>query len=119
MTAPVLSPVDIEHKIQEIAARIHRGVRVVTDAETEARRAKHRLDLAYARAYLDHRGPAHEKRYAAELAVEEERAACDVAEVAFRHAERTARALSEELRAYQSIGASVRQMYQGERGFGS
>lgn len=118
MSAPVLSPVDIETRIQEIAARIHKGVSVVTAAESEARRAKHVLDLAYARAYLDHRGPAHEKRYAAELAVEKEREACDIAEVAFRHAERTARALSEELRAMQSVGASIRAMYSSERGFG-
>jgi hypothetical protein len=48
-----------------------------------------------------------------------ERGAAEVAEVAFRHAERTARALENELRATQSIGASVRAMYVSEKGFGS
>jgi uncharacterized protein YaaN involved in tellurite resistance len=39
-----------------------------------------------------------------------------VYDVAFKHAERTARALTEKLRAYQSIGASVRAMYSAPGG---
>jgi hypothetical protein len=115
----VLNPVDLEQKIQEISRHIHTGVRVVTDAEREAREQRRLYDLAYARAYQAHKGPAHEKRYAAEEATTEQRGAAEVAEVAFRHAERTARALENELRATQSIGASVRAMYVSERGFGS
>lgn len=114
----VLNPVDIEHNIQECARRIHKGVTVVGNAEKEHREAAHRHDVAFARAYMDHDGAAHEKRYAATLATQDERSAADVAELAFKHAERTARALEAELRAWQSVGASIRAMYQGEKGLG-
>jgi hypothetical protein len=115
----VLNPADLEAKIQEISRRIHEGVKVVTAAERDAREQRRLYDLAYARAYMAHEGPAHERRYAAEIATTDDRNTVDVAEVAFKHAERTARALENELRATQSIGASIRQMYASERGFGS
>lgn len=115
----VLNPADIEKHIQEISRRIHRGVEVVTAAERDAREQRRLYDLAYAKAYMGHDGPAHEKKFAAEVATTDARSTVDVAEVAFRHAERTARALENELRATQSIGASIRQMYASERGFGS
>ena len=41
----------------------------------------------------------------------DEREARDVAEIAYRHADKIHKALDSELRAWQSIGASVRQMY--------
>jgi hypothetical protein len=107
----VLNPVDVETSIRDCANRIHRGVTVVTHAEAAFRDADRLFDVAFAHAYLDHQGPAHEKKYAATIATEEQRKTRDVAEMAFRHADRTARALSEELRALQSIGASVRAMY--------
>ena len=114
----VLNPADLEGKIQEISRRIHEGVKVVTAAERDARDRRRLYDLAYAKAYLGHDGPAHERKHAAEVATTDERNTADVAEVAFKHAERTARALENELRATQSIGASIRSMYAGERGFG-
>ncbi len=114
----VLNPADIERHIQEISRRIHEGVKVVSAAERDAREQRRIYDLDYARAYQAHDGPAHEKRYAAEEQTTAQRQTADIAEVAFRHAERTARALENELRATQSIGASIRQMYASERGFG-
>jgi hypothetical protein len=107
----VLNPVEVEQHIRELANHISRGVTIVSNAEAEARRARHACDVAFAHAYIAYDGPAHQKRYAAEASTEEERAEADTKELAFRHAERTARALTEELRAYQSIGASVRAMY--------
>jgi len=115
----VLNPADIEAKIQEISRRIHEGVKVVTNAERDAREKRRLYDHAFAQAYMKHDGPAHEKRYAAEVETTDRRAAAEDAEVVFKHAERTARALENELRATQSVGASVRSMYAGERGFGS
>lgn len=114
----VLNPVDIEQSIQGVAKRIHNGVTVVTNAEAEFRQADREYDAAFARAYMAHEGPAHEKKYAAELATQVERQVRDVAELAFKHGERTARALEAELRAWQSVGASIRAMYAGERGVG-
>lgn len=107
----VLNPVDVENAIRACSARIHEGVKVVTKAEREMKAATRTYDRAYAKAYLDADGPAHEKKYRAELATVEEPDAMEVAEVAFRFAERTARAVTEELRAMQSVGASVRAMY--------
>src|SRR5437660_299719 len=110
----VLNPADLEKAIQEISRRIHNGVRVVTDAETNAREKRRLYDHAYALAYIQHEGPAHEKRYAAEVSTTEQRKKAEDAEVVFRHAERNARALENELRATQSTGASIRAMYAGE-----
>ena len=107
----VLNPVEIEAAIRECARRIHNGVRVVTEAERAARERRRRYDHAFAVAYMQNAGPAHEKRYAAEVATTGQRAEAEDAEIAFRHAERQARAVEAELRAWQSVGASVRTMY--------
>lgn len=106
-----LNPEDIEQKIRHVADSITRGVHHVTAAHTEAARTAHAYDLAFARAYMSYDGPAHAKRYAAEVATEGERQARDMAEVAYNHAKRLAAALTEELRAYQSVGASIREVY--------
>jgi hypothetical protein len=68
-------------------------------------------DRAFAHAYLTAEGPAHEKKYRAELETRVERDAMEIADLAYRHAERQSRALEAKLRAFQSVGASVRQMY--------
>lgn len=111
MNTEVLNPADIEAAIRECSRRIHNGVQVVTDAEKDARRKRRLFDHAFAVAYMEHSGPAHEKKYAAERATTDDRAVAEDAEIVFRHAERTARAVESELRALQSIGASVRTMY--------
>jgi hypothetical protein len=116
----VLNPVDVEQVIRSTADQIARGVTIVSTAEATAREAERVYDRAYAAAYLTAPGPSHEKKYRAELATEAERDAMDVAGLAFKHAERTARALESKLRAYQSVNASVRAMFSGQMsGFGS
>lgn len=110
MSAPI-NPVDIESAIRKIADRIARGVLVCDERYRAHLDAQRDYDAAYARAYLEHDGPAHEKRYAAELATEQQRTARDVADAAYRYADRQAKALDAELRAWQSVGASVRAMY--------
>jgi hypothetical protein len=111
MTAEVLNPVDIENAIRSCSNRIGNGVKVCSDAYAEFLEADRAFDQAYARAYMAHDGAAHERKYAAELATEEERQNRDAADVAYRYADRLARALENELRAWQSLGASVRSMY--------
>lgn len=115
-----LSPEQVEAAINQVRQNISRGVRIVSAAEREARAAAAAFDRAYAHAYLDHPGPAHEKRYAAEVdpGVVRARDARDVAQLAYRHAERVADALQAELRAYQSINKSVTSMYGAETGVG-
>lgn len=111
MTLDALNPVDIEHKVREIANRIALSAGVCNDRYRAFLDADRAYDQAYARAYLGDGGPAHERRYAAEVATAAEREARDVADAAYRYADRLAKALESELRAYQSVGASVRQMY--------
>ncbi len=110
MSTP-LSPVDIENRIREIAGRISKGVRICSQAYAEYLLALRTYERAFAHAYLAHQGAAHERKYAAELATGEERAARDQADVAYRYADRTAKALEAELRAMQSVNASVRTAY--------
>jgi hypothetical protein len=118
--ADVLNPVDVEQAIRDIANEIARNVRVVSDAEHKARETRVKYDRAFASAYLAAEGPAHEKKYRAELATARERDAMEIADLAYRHAERQAKALDAKLRATQSIGASIRAMFSGATtGFGS
>jgi hypothetical protein len=106
-----LNPVAIEAAIRSCAERISRGVLECNRRYEAYLTAQRDYDQALARAYLRADGPAHEKRHRAELATVVEREARDVCDAAYRFADRQARALTEELRAFQSIGASVRMMY--------
>jgi hypothetical protein len=115
MTEPHINPVAVEQSIHELIDRIARGIPIVSNAEARAREAVRRYDVALAEAYLRHDGPAHEKKYAATIATQRVRAEADVAELAYRHAERTSKSLEAQLRAWQSIGASVREMYGAQR----
>lgn len=114
----VLSPVTVEQSIRDLSNRISNGVRVVSDRHRDFLDADRAYDLAFARAYMASEGAAHERKYAAELATQAERERRDAADVLFRYADRQARALENELRAWQSIGASVRAMYAAPQGVG-
>lgn len=114
-----INPVEIEQAIRKCTERIANGVMECDRRYRAFLEADHAYDVAFAGAYLTAAGPAHEKRYAAELATKPQREARDVADAAYRFADRQARALENELRAWQSVGASVRAMFQvagvGER----
>lgn len=107
----VLNPVQIESAIRDVANRMADGVKVCSDRYAAFLAADRMYDRAYAIAYMTHEGPAHEKRYAAEIDTVDQRQQRDEADAAYRYADRTARALESELRALQSVGASVRSMY--------
>jgi hypothetical protein len=110
MSAP-LNPVEVEAGIRVAADRISKGVRVCDERYRAWLDADRAYDAAYAAAYLEAEGPAHKLRYEAELATQEERRVRDEADAAYRYADRQAKALEAELRAWQSVGASVRAMY--------
>ena len=111
LATEVLNPVDAERKIQELSDRIAKGVGVITSAERDARTKKRAYDLAYAHAYKKAEGPVHERRYTADILTMAQREEADIADIAFKHAERTAKALEKELMAWQSINSSLRAMY--------
>lgn len=106
-----LNPVQVESIIREAAKRISDGVKVVSERYAKLLTSQHVLDVEVAKAYLEAGGPAHERKYKAELATVQERSDRDDADVAYRYAEKQWRALTAELDAYRSIGASVRQAY--------
>lgn len=111
MSAPVFNPVDVEQAIRAVSTQIAQNVRFADQRYREFLDADRAYDQAFAHAYMAHQGPAHEKKYAAELATETARAARDVADAAYRYADRQAKALDAELRSWQSVGASIRSMY--------
>ena len=111
MTTEVLNPVDVERHIQEVSNRIAAGVGVITAAERVAREKRRAFDLAFAHSYKRAEGPAHERKYTADIEAMPHREAADIAEIAFKHAERTAKALEKELFAWQSINGNLRAMY--------
>lgn len=116
MTEPY-SPVAVEEAIRKCANNIAKGVSICSERYAVFMEADRSYEWAYAAAYNDHDGAAHEKKYYAILATKKERTARDTADVAYRFADRTARALEAELRAWQSVNKSVIGMY-GAAGVG-
>ena len=111
MSNEPLNPVSIEQAIRECATHIANGVTVVSNAYSAFLAADRAFDQAFARAYIEADGAAHERKYIAELATASEREARDVADAAYRYARDRARALENELMALQSVSKSVRGMY--------
>lgn len=108
----VLNPVDLENQIRKCANRIADSVSEVSRREAEASRLRREYDVANAHATLKADAKNAEARKAqATLETVYARAAAEDAEIAFRYAQRSARALEKELDALRSIGVSVRQMY--------
>lgn len=110
MTVPV-NPAQIEEAIRQCANRIAKGVGIYAERYEAFLAADAAYEWAYHEAFDRYDGPAHSKKSHAVLATKAERTARDRADVAFRYADRRAKALEYELRAWQSVGASVRQMY--------
>ena len=106
----VLSPPDVEQKIQETSNRIAAGVKIVTGCEKEMKARKRDFDLAYAHAYKNAEGSIKDREYAADIKTMPFRETADNAEIAYKHANRTADALEKELFAWQAILKSVNAM---------
>lgn len=105
------NPASIETAIKECYNRIAAGVRVCNERYVAFQEADHAYDVAFAHAMVDLEGAAYLKKFKAELATVAERKARDTADAAYRYADRKAKALEAELRALQSVGASVRAAY--------
>lgn len=106
----VHNPVDVERKIEETANRIAAGVKIVTGCEKEMKARKRDFDLAYANAYKNAEGSIKDREYAADIKTMPFREVADNAEIAYKHATRTADALEKELFAWQAILKSVNAM---------
>lgn len=106
-----LNPVQVEQTIRELSNEIARGVPIVSDAEKTMVDAKRHLDREVAEATLKAQGTVMDRQAQVELDTQAAREEYDIAYIAYRHAERTAKSLDSRLRAIQSVGASVRSMY--------
>lgn len=107
MSLDVHSPVSVEQKILEISNRISKSAGSCNTSYVAFLTADRAYDRAFAKAFLAHKGPQTEKRYAAEEATEAEREARDVADAAYRYGDRLSKALQAELMAMQSVNKSV------------
>jgi len=105
------NPVSIERDIRDTVNEIVKGVDIAAEAYGSFKRLEREFDLAFAQAYMAYTGPAHAKKYAAEIATNELRVEVDAADVAHRYADRRNKALETQLDALRSIGVSVRQAY--------
>ena len=105
------NPADVERKIEETSNRIAAGVRIVTGREEEMRAKKRALDLAYALAYKRAEGSIKDREYQADIDTMPHREEADNAEIAYKHASRTADSLEKELFAWQAILKSVVALY--------
>lgn len=106
-----LNPVLVEQQIHELANSIARGIPIVSDAEKASVEARRHLDREIAEATLKATGTVMDRQARVELDTQAAREEYEIAHLAYRHAERTAKSLESRLRAIQSIGASVRSMY--------
>lgn len=104
-------PVSVENAIRECSQRIAKGVLVVSRALDEWKATDRAYDAAEDRAYFHAEGSVEDRKRRARLECETERAARDVAEVAYKRAAGTARALEHELSGLQSISAGMRTVY--------
>lgn len=109
--ADVLNPVDIERGIRSAADTVAEAVPIVSQRLAAFREAERLFDLAWARHYLAATGPVEERKQRCILATEEEKKALDIAEVAYKFAERKTRAAESTLSAYQTLSKSVTAMY--------
>ncbi len=76
------NPVSVENAIKACSEQISRGVKICDERYRAYLEADHAYDVAFAGAYLDANGPAHAKKYEAELATMAERKARDIADAA-------------------------------------
>ncbi|WP_426716498.1 hypothetical protein ACEN19_11130 [Corynebacterium auriscanis] len=106
-----INPVEVEQRILELTNRIARGIKVFRDRYDKALETDRDHELRIARAYLKSEGSIEDKKKQAIVECFESRVKRDVAEVAFKEADKLLKALELELRALQSIGASLREQY--------
>lgn len=109
---PELNPVDIEERICRTSNQIAQGVNVLDKTYRAFLAADRDFDAAWANAIIHALGNNAEIRKAeATLATLGQREARDDADATYRYSRNRADALDNELRAWQSVGASIRMQY--------
>jgi hypothetical protein len=86
-------------------------VKVCNDKYEAYVKANTEFEVSYAKALMAYDGPGYKAKYAAVIATEELRTKRDVADVAYKYAKYLAKALQDDLRAWQSVNKSVQSAY--------
>lgn len=107
----VLNPVAIEQAIREAVGTVAEGVEQVTIRLRAYREAERVFDLKWARTYMSTSGTVEQRKQTCVIETAEEKIALDIAEVAFKYADRRTRAAESTLSAYQTLSKSVTAMY--------
>ena len=105
------NPIMVEKAIYRCSQRIAKGVLKADEAYRKFLDADRDYDVAFAKSYLGQTGPAHERKYLAQMATELERIQRDYADADYKLMVSNQRAIQGELEALRSIGTSVRQAY--------
>lgn len=105
------SPVQIESAIHKVSNEIANSVTVCGAHYETFLTADRVYDYEFARAYLAASGAVNARKYLAEVQTTKQREDRDMADAAYRLADRRSRALQDKLRALQSVGASIRAQY--------
>ena len=105
------NPVQVEAGIHEVAGRIGNSVGICGALYGAFLEADRVFDFEFAKAYLAATGTVNDRKYRATVNTIRQREDRDVADAAFKLADRRSRAQQEELRALQSIGATIRSQY--------
>lgn len=117
--AELLTPVDLEQKILDLKQRTDSAIDNLEKVHGDYLSADRDYDQAKAFAFLRADGNIEVRKAQTELDTADERKNRDVAEVAYRYAQRRLRAMEDELSGLQTISASLRVAYQtAGRGFG-
>lgn len=109
--AEPFDPVSVEAAIRATTNNIGRGVKIVADAHEAYLTAKRAYDSVEDRAYFNAPGSVEDRKRKARQSAEAERATMDAAEVAYKRAVATSRALGDRLTGLQSIVKMVERMY--------
>lgn len=91
-----LYPAQIDQALHEVTNRLSRAPKVITDREAAMLEAKRHYDLAKDIAYKRAEGSVRDREAQANIDTQEEREAYEVAYIAYKYADREARAMERQ-----------------------
>jgi hypothetical protein len=110
----LVTPFEVEREMVELNRHIDAAPNVIRDHHNKVRDARKKYKRAYNIAFCCGDGTQLDRKAQAELSVQEEQDALDVAEVEYRYVSDLLDAYKTKLRALQSISSLMKaQMFQG------
>lgn len=116
MIDSLTTPLDVEREMVALNYRLDKAPTVIKEYHNQAREARQLYKRAYALAHFNARGTVADRKYAAELATEEERNALDRAEIEYKFIIDTFDSLRTKLRALQSVASLMKAQMFGPQG---